>query len=281
MVPHYNDLDGLSRCLHALDQQSFPRDEFEIIVADNCSPIEPAELDAVVGGRARLVTASERGAGPARNAGVAAASGAILAFTDSDCVPRADWLKNGIAALAEYDLVGGDMVVTTRNERRSPAEAFEQVFAFRNADYIKRSGFSVTANLFCHATVFERVGGFRTGVSEDVDWCRRATRMGFRLGHAPGAIVAHPARADWSSLKHKWRRLADEGYRLACEQPGGRLRWHLASLALPLSIAAHVPRVLARRDLTPRERWEAFTVLARLRTWRFFDAQRRLFGRRG
>jgi glycosyltransferase involved in cell wall biosynthesis len=74
IVPHYNDLARLDQCLAALlDQRTAGR--FEIIVADNASPCGLAEVERVIAGRARLGCCAEKGAGPARNAGVAAANG--------------------------------------------------------------------------------------------------------------------------------------------------------------------------------------------------------------
>ncbi len=44
--------------------------------------------------------------------------------------------------------------------RPTPAEAFELVFAFDNESYVRKKGFTVSANLFCTRAVFDRVGGF-------------------------------------------------------------------------------------------------------------------------
>jgi glycosyltransferase involved in cell wall biosynthesis len=103
IVPHYRDLAGLNLCLSALAAQTYPKDRFEVVVADNASPEGPELVGEAIGGRARLVVVSERGAGPARNGGVAVAKAAVLAFTDSDCVPEPQWLIEGIRALDRYD----------------------------------------------------------------------------------------------------------------------------------------------------------------------------------
>ena len=64
VVPHYQDLERLDRCLAALEQQSMARDRYEIIVADNMSACGPDAVRCLIAGRARLVLAPERGAGP-------------------------------------------------------------------------------------------------------------------------------------------------------------------------------------------------------------------------
>ena len=275
VVPHYESLRDLANCLAALQRQTFDR-RFEIVVADNRSPCGRSEVEAIVAGRARVVDAPDPGAGPARNAGVAAAHGRVLAFVDCDCVPAPGWLAGGVAALATADVIGGAMTVSVADERRmSGPEAFERVFAFNNRRYIEEERFTVTANLFCTRATFDAVGPFRTGVSEDVEWCHRAIGKGFTLGYAPDALVAHPARRDWRALKGKWRRINAERYALAAQAPGGlrgKLRWAALTAALPLSILAHAPRVMRSGALPDRAtRLRALGTLARLRLWRTVD----------
>lgn len=274
IVPHYRDLDRLSLCLDSLDRQTYPRDRFEIIVADNASPEGEAAVAAVVRGRAKLVIVREKGAGPARNGGVAQASGEILAFTDCDCVADPDWLAAGVGALAHADFAGGRVkVMVGRPDAPLPVEAFEAVFAFNNEDYVTRLGFTVTANLFCPRALFDRVGGFRVGLSEDLEWSQRARAAGYRLTFAPEAVVSHPARRTWDELIGKWKRLNAETFALHAGRKGHRIRWLLRSSLLPISAVAHTPKVLAAPALTSwRQRWDALSVLYRLRMWRLFDA---------
>lgn len=282
IIPHYQDLDRLDLCLSALQCQNGAPD-FEIVVADNMSPAGEEAVRHVIAGRAKLTIATERGAGPARNAGVAVASGTLLAFTDSDCLPDPHWLAAGIAALKHHDLVGGHMYVTTPHGRAmNGAEAFERVFAFDNRDYVRNKGFTVTANLFCSRAVFDAVGPFRVGVSEDMEWCHRARDKGYRLGYAADAIVGHPPRADWDETVRKWRRINAETYGLYRERRWGRLNWAVRSWILLPSILAHTPRIISSPLLSrPSERLAALAMLARLRLWRLVDAHRLMLQDRG
>lgn len=281
VVPHYDDLDRLDLCLASLAAQALPRERVEIVVADNGSPCGEAVLRDRIAGRAALTICRDRGAGPARNAGVAASRHPLLAFIDSDCVAAPGWLAGGVAALARADLVGGRVDVSVRAPgRRSGAEAFEQVFAFDNRRYVEQLHFSVTANLFTRRAVFDAVGGFRTEVAEDLDWCRRAVAAGYRLAYADDAAIRHPARADWPELKRKWQRLQREAHATTLERRGGGVRWLARSWGLPPSILLHAPRVWRAATLDNRaERWRALATLARLRLWRFADAHRLWLGR--
>ncbi len=171
IIPHYNDLANLRRCLGRLASQTLPKDRFEIVVADNGSACGLEEVQNVCGRIARVVHAPIPGAGPARNVAVAASSGAVLAFTDSDCRPAPDWLENGLAALRNADIVGGRVDVDVGDPAHPTAiEAFELVFAFNVKRYIAELGFSVSANIFVSRATFDRVGAFRARVVEDLDW---------------------------------------------------------------------------------------------------------------
>jgi cellulose synthase/poly-beta-1,6-N-acetylglucosamine synthase-like glycosyltransferase len=280
VVPHYGDLEGLAANLDALSRQSYPSDRFEIIVADNASPQGEAAVERVVRGRARVIVVTRRGAGAARNGGVAFARYDVLAFTDSDCRPHADWLMEGLKALRKWDFVGGRVVVVTSDPTSmTPVEAFESLFAFRNHAYVRQQAFTVTANLFCSRSVFEKTGPFDvTGLSEDLEWCHRAGRLGFRLGFAHNAVVDHPARRTWADLTLKWSRIDREMFALAVSRPGGRLHWSRRTILLPFSVIFHIPAALFRRGVrTFSQRRSAIGVLFRIRFWRFFDSLRLLF----
>lgn len=272
IVPHYDDLRSLDICLCALGKQTFSKTDFETIVADNGSPQGLHEVERVVAGRALLISISEKGAGPARNGGAAVSKGEILAFLDSDCVPEPKWIAEGVAALARHDVVGGSVNVFAGDpEKLTAPEAFECIFAFNNENYLRRKGFVVSANLFCSKVVFDQVGGFATDVSEDVDWCHRASAQGLRIGYAPKAAVGHPARRSWAELKRKWSRINSQTYVLKSRERRGRLYWILSCFLLPISALVHTPRVLMSQKLSGRQKIAALVILYRIRLWRTWD----------
>lgn len=152
---------------------------------------------------------------------------------------------------------------------RSGAEAFETVFAFDNRSYVEAKGFSVTANLLTRRDVFTVTGPFVHGLSEDLDWCRRATARGFRLVYDDRLQVSHPSRQDWEALRRKWRRLTEEEFGVNGNSPVRRLAWAGKALAMPVSVIAHTPRVLGHPALNGAgERLAALATLARLRLTR-------------
>jgi GT2 family glycosyltransferase len=278
IIPHYQNLEGLDACLEALGRQTYAADQFEVIVSDNNSPVGEAAVSQAVAGRARLTVTLERGAGPARNGGVAVARGSVLAFTDCDCIPEPAWLQEGVTALGAYDFVGGRMkVLVNDGARLSAAEAFESAYAFDNEAYVRRKGFTVTANLFCPRVLFDEIGGFDAAVSEDIDWSHRARAAGYRIGYAATAVVGHPARRTWRELIAKWRRMNAEQFALYRRRRFGRLVWFVRTCLLPVSTLFHAYRALGSRNLrSAGQRLGALGVLAGLRCWRCADGLRLL-----
>lgn len=273
IVPHYDDLISLDKCLSSLTKQTFELDATEIIVADNASPQGIEAVRSVVAGRAKVVLVHERGAGPNRNGGVAIATGINLAFIDSDCVAEPTWLTCGLQALEQFDVVGGKVsVIVSDSSEINGTEAFEAVFAFDNKSYIEKKGFTGSGNLFVSKRVFDIVGGFKNGVSEDVEWSRRATAAGFTLGYADDAEVGHPPRRSWAELKRKWSRLSKESYLLAANKKYGRVEWLARCILTPFSALVHTPKMLFTPKISSfRGRLRGLHVLYRIRSFRLIE----------
>lgn len=272
IVPHYNDAERLSRCLEALSVNDLS--DTDVLVVDNASPVSPAPVIA----RhpfVRMVIETGRGAAVARNRGVAETTAEALFFLDADCVPAADWLAVAKDSFRRAAIVGGAIAVFDETPPpRSGAEAFETVFAFNYRDYILNKRFSVTANLLTTRSVFDAVGPFINGVSEDEEWCLRARAKGYDIALEERLRVGHPTRPDWPSLVRKWQRLNREMFELRLRQAGaarGRTMWLLRGFAMPLSAIAHLPRVLRNPRLSGwRERIAGAATLVRLRSLRGF-----------
>ena len=277
IIPHYNDVARLQRCLTELMKNETAG--CEILVVDNGSTQSLSAVKETFP-RVRFLTEPEKGAAAARNTGVRQTTAPILVFIDADCVPAPDWLSAVRRVSSTADLIGGRVDVFDETPPpRSGAEAFEAVFAFNFRNYIEVQGFTGAGNLVTRRDVFEAVGGFVNGVSEDRDWSMRAVAKGFRLAYDDTMVVSHPSRSDWVALRHKWHRLTRE----LCASNGfsgrDRLRWGLRGLAMPVSALAHLPRTLFSPKLAnPSERLAASVTLVRLRLARMVWMLRQAIG---
>ena len=198
VVPTYKRRALLERCLRALVRQDFPPREFEIVVADNAGELE---IERFVSAFARenaplavryVPAGLKPGPAHARNAGWRAARGAIVAFTDDDCVPAADWLPEAYRIFA--------------NEPRAAAATGRTVVPLAAAptDYeLNESGLAraefITANCFVRRPVLERLDGFDERFAaawrEDSDLHFRLIEQNLKIAAAENAVVVHPVRA--------------------------------------------------------------------------------------
>jgi GT2 family glycosyltransferase len=168
--------------------------------------------------------------------------------------------------------------VANKHARITPAEAYEVIFAFDFKKYIEKDKFSGTGNLFVPRKIFEQVGLFRSSVSEDVEWCRRANAMHMRIGYAEKAIVAHAARREWQSLTRKWDRVLLETILLSREQPHWRLRWLAYTTAVALSPLIHWVRPLFSSRLSGfRAKLMGVIGLIGIRAYRSYHMMRLLW----
>jgi GT2 family glycosyltransferase len=267
IIPHYNDVRRLSRCLASLMDNDCAG--IEILVIDNGSTVSLDEVKQTFPD-IRFLVEPEKGAAAARNLGVRESTAPLLFFIDADCVAASDWVSMAHQVAPTADLIGGRVDVFDETPTpRSGAEAFETVFAFNFRNYIEVQGFTGAGNLVTSRKVFEDVGEFHGGVAEDVDWSKRAVAKGYRLIYRDDLVVSHPSRSDWSALRRKWHRTTQEMCATNGTSPKARIRWGLRALAMPISAIVHLPKVFLSPKLNGTgEKVRAVGTLFRLRLQR-------------
>lgn len=199
VIPAYQAEETIGPCVQALSQQTVPRDRYEIIVVDDGSTDRTAEV-ARQAGADRVLTIPHGGPSAARNAGVEAAQGEIVLFTDADCEPWPDWLERMTAPFADPEVMGAKGVYRTR-QRSLIARLVQLEYEFRyermarlpSIDFIDTYAAAYRRDLFL------RYGGFATDIPipsvEDIDLSFRLAQAGYRLVFVPDARVwhTHPA----------------------------------------------------------------------------------------
>lgn len=203
VIPVFNDSERLGMCLQALENQSYPRDRYEVIVVDNGSDEDVKSIVGMFGGfQVRMIREDRAGSYAARNTGLSAAKGEVIAFTDSDCIPALDWIEKGVKHLLRTPnsgLVAGGIRLFFRNpEKPTAAELYDNLFGLGKSgrQLVDTHKYGLTANLFIHRSVLERVGSFDDKLKSggDVEWGHRVHSFGYNLLYADSVLVAHPAR---------------------------------------------------------------------------------------
>lgn len=103
IIPALNEEKYIANAVQALVNQDIPRRDFEIIVADNGSR-DKTKAIAKKAGADIVVTEKTKGTNIARQKGVEASTGNILAFLDADCIPPPDWLRKIEKILKQKDV---------------------------------------------------------------------------------------------------------------------------------------------------------------------------------
>ena len=238
IIPHLNDEYGLAACLCSLAAQSLGSEKFEVIVVDNGSIELPNRVVEQYPG-AILLQELRQGPGLARNRGIEAANGDILALIDADCRAHPDWLRNALHAprsAKEPIILGGDVQIWHETPGLiSALEAYETVFAYRFKLYIEQHGFSGTGNLVVRRSDFYKVGPFGgIEIAEDIDWGRRARTAGYTFRYVPEMIVFHPARRSLQELFVKWDRHIQHAVNIRDEGVMWRARWFVRAFGILL-----------------------------------------------
>lgn len=212
----------LPACLAALVAQDYP--DVEVIVVDDGSTDTTADIARAAG--VRLIQTLGTGASVARNLGIEAARGDLVAFTDGDCVADTRWVRSLAEGLDSSGAtgIGGKQVNVFPPGQRWLREALDAFFgaAAVLADYTRgdeRPRFVKHNASCCSAYRIEAlraVGGFRPGLwpGEDVDLDLRLAATGATFYYVPWAVVHHhrPGTFDW--FRRMMRRYGDAERRL-------------------------------------------------------------------
>jgi len=159
VIPCRNRAALTVELVEALFAQTLPHSDYEIVVVDNRSTDDTAQCVAALQERSpcRLlfhVMPENRGPAHSRNAGVGLARGEIIAFTDSDCRPRPDWLERGLAPFAAPEVAFVTGSVFDKPEQRGG------FFARATGALTVEHPTYPTMNAFYRRRFFLEAGGF-------------------------------------------------------------------------------------------------------------------------
>lgn len=219
IIPIYNGEADLPDLIAGLWAQTYPAHRVEYLLVNNRSGDRTAEIlqQKARESRDRHITLtplqadSIQSSYAARNVGIRAAQGEILAFTDADCRPHAAWLEELIKPFSKktVGLVAGEITGL-------PGHTLLERFADRQDTLSQRHTlahpfcpYGQTANLAICREVIESVGLFRpyltTGGDADLCW-RILCSTPWSIEWAQQAIVQHRHRSTWPELRSQWRR---------------------------------------------------------------------------
>lgn len=198
VVCSYNAERTLAACLDSLQRLNYP--DYEIILVDDGSTDTTAQIVFLRPDVRSFRHERNLGLSTARNTGLAAATGEIVAFTDADCRADADWLYYLVTDLVggDYDGMGGPNLLPPEDSALaaavmvSPGGPAHVMLTDKQAEHIPG------CNMAFFKSALVEVGGFDPifhAAGDDVDLCWRLEQAGYKIGFSPSAFVWHYRRS--------------------------------------------------------------------------------------
>lgn len=210
VVASYNGGKTLPTCLESLRHLNYPN--YEVILVDDGSKDNTPEI-AKRYPEVRTIRQENKGLSVARNVGIAAAQGEIVAFTDSDCRADEDWLyymvgdmlRHGFKAMGGHNFLPPDDSPVAAVVMASPGGPAHVLLTDRDAEHVPG------CNMVFYKHVLDEIGGFDPifrKAGDDVDVCWRLLESGCRIGFSHAGFVWHYRR---STVKAYLRQQAGYG----------------------------------------------------------------------
>jgi glycosyltransferase involved in cell wall biosynthesis len=195
IVCTFNGAATLRECLDGVCALNYP--DYEVIVVNDGSTDETAASASSY--PVRLITTENMGLSMARNTGLEAATGDIVAYIDDDARPDPDWLRYIVHTCIEGDwaAVGGPNLPPPNDGMvadcvaNSPGAPTHVLLSDREAEHVPGCNMAIRRSALVHIGGFDpqfRVAG------DDVDLCWRLATNGLRVGFSPAAVVWHHRR---------------------------------------------------------------------------------------
>ncbi len=233
-MPVYNGEADLPDLLNCLRSQTYPAHLVEYLIVDNSSNDRTGTLLEAAAGEAQISLLSPiieqsqpvrlpichltenrvQSSYAARNTGIRAASGEILAFTDADCRPAPNWLEALVQPFVNPSVgaVAGEIVAMRGKTLLEEFADRQDTLSQKHTLAHPFCPYGQTANLAIRRIALEKVGLFRpyltTGGDADICW-RILRQTDWQIEFAPAAVVQHRHRSTLRQLKSQWRRYGE------------------------------------------------------------------------
>ena len=216
IIPVYQDKEGLADTVNSMIAQDFPRDQYEIIIADNNSQdgtkqtameLRNAHPDLIKVVHQDQIQSSYA----TRNIGVKAAKGDICCFIDADMTAEVDYLAKVSSHFNENEesmyfgcnvaILGTASTISAKMNRK---------YGFKMKSYFEKSNFIGLGCLSVRRKIFEKIGYFddRLESGGDKEFGQRVHAAGFKQHYNHDLVLYHPSRSTYSSMLKKYKRIA-------------------------------------------------------------------------
>ncbi len=189
VIPSYNSVKLLSRCINALENQSAKKTFFEIAIADDGSTDETLEMLRTFKSRSELnlqwTNIKNSGPATARNTGISISSGTWIGFLDADVIPHPDWVETALKLIRENPSAGAfeGLTKVTQRKRATP---------FTHQTENTKGGRYLTCNLIVRKNLAHFHQSYKIPFREDTDLAFSILESGYPIIFSSKLVVEHP-----------------------------------------------------------------------------------------
>lgn len=216
IIPTFNRAEKLTPVLEALNKQSLPPHNYEILFVDNNSSddtraVIESSIKKYIGLNIKYLFEGQQGLNFARNCGVHHAVTDIVAFLDDDAVPQFDWLQRLLSSYKDPKVgcVGGKIIPSFPKDIRLPmwlTSIFNGYFSgfdlgvHQIKELTEKDSFPYGANISFRKKAIISAGFFNPKLDRcgknliaggETEMCIRVYRMGWKVLYNPLAVVEH------------------------------------------------------------------------------------------
>ena len=221
VIACYNGAATLQACLDSLTALNYPN--YEVLLVDDGSTDATPQIASrfpIV----RRIRQEHLGLSVARNTGIAASSGEIIAFMDADCRADSDWLyyltsdllHGNFAGIGGHNLLPSDDSAVAAAVMASPGGPAHVMLTDRLAEHVPG------CNMAFYKWALDEIGGFDPiydKAGDDVDLCWRLQQRGLQIGFSPGGFVWHYRRSTVGAYLEQQRGYGEAEATLARRHP--------------------------------------------------------------
>lgn len=220
IVPAYNSEKTIGKCIDSLLAQNYPKNKYEIIIVDNNS--SDLTVDIIKKYPVKIIYEKKyQSAYAARNAGIKVAQGSIIAFTDSDCAADKNWIRQGITAFSDKNVIGAGGKILSYDPK-TWVELYEQRRASHDPakkmtphHFTEKCAAISGGNAFYKEKIFKELGFFDPDKTSGQD-----TRLSFaiqnktkyQLVYIPQSVVYHKQAQTVNELREQNYRYGYYGF---------------------------------------------------------------------
>lgn len=256
VIPTRHRETRLAFVLEALAAQTLSRKRFEVVVVRAPDAVDGQLCKAPAGLDVRFLTAPVAGPAAQRNLGWRATSAPLVAFTDDDCRPAAEWLERLVEAR------GDEATMLQGRTEPDPQEAHLYWGLARSWELTSENEYYATCNMAYPRALLERLGGFDerfpSAWGEDTDLGLRAREQGATQTYVDNALTWHAVLPRTLGGAIREARRLDGTVLLVARHPDFREQLHLRYF----THGRHARLLLALSGLALGRRRPALALLA-------------------